>query len=188
MCARPRSPRVPVAAAHRRCQVAREMPNVKFIKVDVQRSYVGVQIRSMPTFHFYLQAWPARSLARCPGLRVHLAIVASQGKLHDQFSGAGEQQLRQMAQASRGPSSGLQLRFRPAAVHAPPGADLRRARVRRCCRARRRRWTSWSRSATSRSFTKSTTRRSSTRSAQPLAPDAGASPRDTCPPAGGRDL
>ena len=28
---------------------------VKFIKVDVQRSYVGVQVRSMPTFHFYVQ-------------------------------------------------------------------------------------------------------------------------------------
>lgn len=29
---------------------------VKFIKVNVQSAYVGVQIRSMPTFHFYLQA------------------------------------------------------------------------------------------------------------------------------------
>lgn len=28
---------------------------VKFVKVDVQRHYVGVQIRSMPTFHFYVQ-------------------------------------------------------------------------------------------------------------------------------------
>ena len=50
-------------------------PDVKFIKVDVQRSYVGVQIRSMPTFHFYLQ-----------------------GKLENQFSGASEQQLKMFAQ------------------------------------------------------------------------------------------
>jgi thioredoxin 1 len=55
--------------------LAREMPELKFIKVDVQRSHVGVQIRSMPTFHSYLQ-----------------------GNLLDQFSGAGEGQLRQMAQ------------------------------------------------------------------------------------------
>ena len=54
---------------------AKELPDVKFIKVDVQRSYVGVQIRSMPTFHFYLQ-----------------------GKLENQFSGASEQQLKMFAQ------------------------------------------------------------------------------------------
>lgn len=34
---------------------------VKFIKVDVQRYHVGVQIRSMPTFHFYVQARSARA-------------------------------------------------------------------------------------------------------------------------------
>merc|ERR1719163_730678 len=45
---------------------------VKFIKVDVQRSYVGVQVRSMPTFHFYVQ-----------------------GKLEHQFSGADENGMRQ---------------------------------------------------------------------------------------------
>merc|ERR1719316_116607 len=45
---------------------------VKFIKVDVQRSYVGVQIRSMPTFHFYVQ-----------------------GKVENQFSGADENGMRQ---------------------------------------------------------------------------------------------
>merc|ERR1719387_1124791 len=55
--------------------MAKELPDVKFIKVDVQRSYVGVQIRSMPTFHFYLQ-----------------------GKLENQFSGASEQQLKMFAQ------------------------------------------------------------------------------------------
>merc|ERR1719359_1469865 len=48
---------------------------VKFLKVDVQLHYVGVQIRSMPTFHFYLQ-----------------------GKLENQFSGASEQQLKMFAQ------------------------------------------------------------------------------------------
>jgi len=48
---------------------------VKFIKVDVQRSYVGVQIRSMPTFHFYVQ-----------------------GKLEQQFSGADEAGLRRNTQ------------------------------------------------------------------------------------------
>ena len=45
---------------------------VKFIKVDVQRNYVGVQVRSMPTFHFYVQ-----------------------GKLEHQFSGADENGMRQ---------------------------------------------------------------------------------------------
>merc|ERR1719399_2838249 len=45
---------------------------VKFIKVDVQASYVGVQVRSMPTFHFYVQ-----------------------GKLEHQFSGADENGMRQ---------------------------------------------------------------------------------------------
>ena len=48
---------------------------VKFIKVDVQRSYVGVQVRSMPTFHFYVQ-----------------------GKLEHQFSGADENGMRQSVQ------------------------------------------------------------------------------------------
>ena len=52
---------------------------VKFIKVDVQRSYVGVQVRSMPTFHFYVQ-----------------------GKLEHQFSGADENGMRQaVAQIAR---------------------------------------------------------------------------------------
>ena len=37
-------------------ELAREYDGrVKFVKVDVQRSYVGVQVRSMPTFHFYVQ-------------------------------------------------------------------------------------------------------------------------------------
>ena len=45
---------------------------VHFVKVDVQRSYVGIQIRSMPTFHFYVQ-----------------------GKLEGQFSGADENGMRQ---------------------------------------------------------------------------------------------
>ena len=44
---------------------------MKLIKVDVQRSYVGVQVRSMPTFHFYLA-----------------------GKLEQQFSGADENGVR----------------------------------------------------------------------------------------------
>merc|ERR1719310_473409 len=58
-------------------EVAKEYEGrVKFIKVDVQRSYVGVQIRSMPTFHFYLQ-----------------------GKVENQFSGADENGLRQMSRA-----------------------------------------------------------------------------------------
>merc|ERR1719316_1131396 len=48
---------------------------VKFVKVDVQRDYVGVQVRSMPTFHFYLQ-----------------------GKLENQFSGADENGMRQYTQ------------------------------------------------------------------------------------------
>jgi len=48
---------------------------VKFIKVDVQRYNVGVQIRSMPTFHFYVQ-----------------------GKLEQQFSGADEGGLRRNTQ------------------------------------------------------------------------------------------
>jgi len=48
---------------------------VKFVKVDVQRSYVGVQVRSMPTFHFYLS-----------------------GKLENQFSGADENGMRQYTQ------------------------------------------------------------------------------------------
>jgi thiol-disulfide isomerase/thioredoxin len=45
---------------------------VKFIKVNVQSAYVGVQVRSMPTFHFYVQ-----------------------GKLEHQFSGADENGMRQ---------------------------------------------------------------------------------------------
>ena len=48
---------------------------VKCIKVDVQSAYVGVQIRSMPTFHFYED-----------GVKRH------------EFSGAGEYQLRQLAE------------------------------------------------------------------------------------------
>jgi len=48
---------------------------VKFVKVDVQRNYVGVQIRSMPTFHFYVQ-----------------------GKVEQQFSGADEGGLRRGVQ------------------------------------------------------------------------------------------
>ena len=48
---------------------------VKFLKVDVQQHNVGVQIRSMPTFHFYLQ-----------------------GKLDHQFSGADENGMRQYTQ------------------------------------------------------------------------------------------
>jgi thioredoxin reductase (NADPH) len=52
---------------------------VKFIKVDVQRNNVGVQIRSMPTFHFYVQ-----------------------GKLEHQFAGADENGMRQsVAQIAR---------------------------------------------------------------------------------------
>jgi len=52
---------------------------VKFVKVDVQSSYVGVQVRSMPTFHFYVQ-----------------------GKLEHQFSGADENGMRQsVAQIAR---------------------------------------------------------------------------------------
>jgi thiol-disulfide isomerase/thioredoxin len=35
---------------------------VKFVKVDVQQHYVGVQVRSMPTFHFYFQACHAPCL------------------------------------------------------------------------------------------------------------------------------
>jgi hypothetical protein len=47
--------------------------------VNVQTSYVGVQIRSMPTFHFYVQ-----------------------GKLEHQFSGADENGMRQaVAQIAR---------------------------------------------------------------------------------------
>jgi len=58
-------------------EVAREYEGrLKLIKVDVQRSYVGVQIRSMPTFHFYLH-----------------------GKLENQFSGGDERGLKQMSQA-----------------------------------------------------------------------------------------
>jgi len=45
---------------------------VKFVKVNVQSAYVGVQVRSMPTFHFYVQ-----------------------GKLEHQFSGADENGMRQ---------------------------------------------------------------------------------------------
>jgi len=48
---------------------------VKFVKVDVQRYNVGVQIRSMPTFHFYVQ-----------------------NKLDQQFSGADEGGLRRNVQ------------------------------------------------------------------------------------------
>eukprot|EP00310_Coccolithus_braarudii_P018552 CAMPEP_0183353440 /NCGR_PEP_ID=MMETSP0164_2-20130417/33251_1 /TAXON_ID=221442 /ORGANISM="Coccolithus pelagicus ssp braarudi, Strain PLY182g" /LENGTH=612 /DNA_ID=CAMNT_0025526109 /DNA_START=36 /DNA_END=1874 /DNA_ORIENTATION=+ len=56
-------------------EIAREYEGrVAFIKVDVQRSYVGVNVRSMPTFHFYLQ-----------------------GTLDNQFSGADERSLRSMA-------------------------------------------------------------------------------------------
>merc|ERR1719181_1025243 len=54
-------------------EVAKEYEGkVKCIKVDVQRYHVGVQIRSMPTFHFYVQ-----------------------GKLEHQFSGADENGMRQ---------------------------------------------------------------------------------------------
>jgi len=57
-------------------ELAREYEGrVKFVKVDVQRSHVGVQIRSMPTFHFY----------------VH-------GKLEHEFSGADENGMRQHTQ------------------------------------------------------------------------------------------
>ena len=61
-------------------EVAREYEGrVKFVKVDVQRYHVGVQIRSMPTFHFYVQ-----------------------GKLEHQFSGADENGMRQaVAQIAR---------------------------------------------------------------------------------------
>jgi len=48
---------------------------VKFLKVNVQTAYVGVQVRSMPTFHFYVQ-----------------------GKLEHQFAGADENGMRQWAQ------------------------------------------------------------------------------------------
>merc|ERR1719198_2086816 len=48
---------------------------VKFVKVDVQQHYVGVQVRSMPTFHFYFQ-----------------------GKLENQFSGADENGMRMYTQ------------------------------------------------------------------------------------------
>merc|ERR1719454_298528 len=48
---------------------------VKFVKVDLQQHYVGVQVRSMPTFHFYLQ-----------------------GKLENQFSGADENGMRMYTQ------------------------------------------------------------------------------------------
>mmetsp|Transcript_18444 Transcript_18444/g.47289 ORF Transcript_18444/g.47289 Transcript_18444/m.47289 type:complete len:618 (-) Transcript_18444:455-2308(-) len=52
---------------------------VKFVKVNVQTAYVGVQVRSMPTFHFYVQ-----------------------GKLEHQFSGADENGMRQsVAQIAR---------------------------------------------------------------------------------------
>lgn len=44
---------------------------VRFLKVDVQQHHVGVQVRSMPTFHFYFQ-----------------------GKLDNQFSGADENGMR----------------------------------------------------------------------------------------------
>ena len=57
-------------------ELAREYEGrVKFVKVDVQRDYVGIQVRSMPTFHFYLQ-----------------------GKLENQFSGADENGMRQYTQ------------------------------------------------------------------------------------------
>ena len=60
-------------------ELSKEYDNVKFIKVNVQSSYVGVQIRSMPTFHFYVQ-----------------------GKLDHQFSGADENGMRQaVAQIAR---------------------------------------------------------------------------------------
>lgn len=63
-----------------RKQLSREWEGqVKFIKVNVQTAYVGVQIRSMPTFHFYVQ-----------------------GKLEHQFSGADENGMRQaVAQIAR---------------------------------------------------------------------------------------
>ena len=48
---------------------------VRFLKVDVQQHYVGVQVRSMPTFHFYFQ-----------------------GKLDNQFSGADENGMRMYTQ------------------------------------------------------------------------------------------
>lgn len=48
---------------------------VKFLKVNVQTAYVGIQVRSMPTFHFYVQ-----------------------GKLEHQFAGADENGMRQWAQ------------------------------------------------------------------------------------------
>ena len=52
---------------------------VKFVKVNVQTAYVGVQVRSMPTFHFYVS-----------------------GKLEHQFSGADENGMRQaVAQIAR---------------------------------------------------------------------------------------
>ena len=49
--------------------------HITFVKVNLQTANVGVPIRSMPTFHFYLA-----------------------GKLDNQFSGAGEQQLRAFTQ------------------------------------------------------------------------------------------
>merc|ERR1719424_781852 len=52
---------------------------VRFLKVDVQQHNVGVQVRSMPTFHFYVQ-----------------------GKLDHQFAGADENGMRQaVAQIAR---------------------------------------------------------------------------------------
>ena len=52
---------------------------VKFIKVNVQTAYVGIQVRSMPTFHFYVQ-----------------------GKKEHEFSGADENGMRQaVAQIAR---------------------------------------------------------------------------------------
>jgi thioredoxin 1 len=44
---------------------------VKFIKVDVQRSYVGVQVRSMPTFHFYVHVRRRQLRRRSPDPLAH---------------------------------------------------------------------------------------------------------------------
>ena len=131
---------------------------VKFVKVDVQRAYVGVQIRSMPTFHFYLQ-----------------------GKLENQFSGADENGMRMYTQVPPPATcplpracSRLPLPLRPGRPGSrcslrPPLVHARRSNS----TARLRPWTSRCRSARSRPSTRSTTRASSimstrsTRSTQP---------------------
>ena len=115
---------------------AKELPDVKFIKVDVQRSYVGVQIRADAAFHFYLQgklenqfSGARSSSSRCSRSRwkkAEDAIEVSLGAIQTHNNG------RRLDKARRPPARPLlhppaspPAISSPPAFHLPGGRDLR---------------------------------------------------------------